>query len=859
MPSKNIEDAYALSPMQQGMLFHTLYAPTTGMYIEQLNCTLRGELDRAAFKRAWQHVVERHPVLRSAFAWKNLEQPLQVVGRQVGLPLQADDWRELAPAEQAARLDAFLQADRARGFDLAIAPLMRLALFQLAEDAYAFVWTHHHLLLDGWSLPLVLGEVFQCYSAFAFNRALNLPPLRPYREYIAWLQRQDPAQAQAFWHHTLQGLITPTPLGVDHPPAPDAPPNYAVQQHRLTPAASAALDHCVRPHALTLNTLVQGAWALLLSRYSGQTDVVFGATVSGRPAELPGSATMVGLFINTLPVRVQLPPAARVRPWLQALQAQQVEQRQYEYSALVQVQGWSAVPRRLPLFESLLVFENYPVGEEVAAQTSRPRLAVTDLQTSAQTNYPLTIIVAPAQTLLLEISYDGRRFTAATISRMLGHLGVLLAALAATPEARLADLPLLSAAEQEQLLVGWNATAAPYPHDQALHELIAAQAARTPDAIAVSFATQQLSYAALDAQATQLAHGLRARGVGPEALVAVCLERSLALIVALLGVLKAGAAYVPLDPRYPPARLAFMLEDSRAALLITNSIDDLRLTIDDLGRVDTPIVNRKSKIVNVDNLAYVIYTSGSTGAPKGAMVTQRGLVNFAIALADAIELRPGRRFLQFASFSFDASALQVFPTLISGATLVLHQDPTRLSNQELLDLCTREQITILDLPASFWQQWVEDLAARNLYLPNSVTVCMTGGERLTRERLRTWQRLAERPVRFFSSYGPTEATITTTLFSTTSDQIDRLTDPDVPLGSKLPNTQIYLLDQQLRPVPIGVPGEVYIGGAGLARGYLGRPDLTAERFIPNPFAALTPAVAAAAPLPRTGEGARGRG
>jgi amino acid adenylation domain-containing protein len=231
----------------------------------------------------------------------------------------------------------------------------------------------------------------------------------------------------------------------------------------------------------------------------------------------------------------------------------------------------------------------------------------------------------------------------------------------------------------------------------------------------------------------------------------------------------------------------------------------------------------------------VIYTSGSTGQPKGAMVTQRGLVNFAIALADAINLQPGRRFLQFASFSFDASALQVFPTLISGATLVLHQDPTRLSNQELLDFCTREQVTILDLPASFWQQWVEDLAARNQYLPTSVAVCMTGGERLTRERLHTWQRLAERPVLFFSSYGPTEATITTTLFSTTSDQIDHLTEPDVPLGSKLPNTQIYLLDQQLRPVPIGVAGEVYIGGAGVARGYLGRPDLTAERFIPNPF------------------------
>jgi hypothetical protein len=385
------------------------------------------------------------------------------------------------------------------------------------------VWTHHHLLLDGWSLPLVLGEVFQCYAAFAYDRPLSLPPLRPYRDYIAWLQRQDPAQAEAFWRRTLHGLTAPTPLGVDQPPAPDAPPSYAVQQDRLMPAVSAALDESTRPHGLTLNTLVQGAWAILLSRYSGQSDVVFGATVAGRPPELPGSATMVGLFINTLPVRVELPPAARVRAWLQALQAQQVEQRQYEYSALVQVQGWSAVPRRLPLFESLLVFENYPVGDEVAAQTSRPRLAVADLQTVEQTNYPLTLAVAPSSELLLQISYDGRRFTAATITRLLGHLGVLLAALAAAPDARLADLPLLTAAEQEQLLVGWNATAAPYPHDQALHDLIAAQAARTPDAIAVScegsgvrgqgsgVSSEHLTYAELNRRADQLAYGLRAR------------------------------------------------------------------------------------------------------------------------------------------------------------------------------------------------------------------------------------------------------------------------------------------------------------------------------------------------------------
>ncbi len=895
----NIEDAYPLSPTQQGMLFHTLYAPQAGMYVEQLSCTLHGDLDSAAFKQAWQHVVDRHPILRSAFAWRNLERPLQVVGRRVGLPLAQHDWRELAPEEQQVRLEALLRADRERGFDLATAPLLRLTLCRLADDAHAFVLSHHHLLLDGWSLPLVLNEVLACYAAFAYGRPLVLPTPRPYRDYIAWLQRQDLAHAEAFWRQYLQGVTAPTPFAIDRPAAAD-PVSYAIQRRRLSPAATDALDSFAREHGLTLNTLVQGAWALLLSHYSGETDVVFGATVAGRPPELPGSEQMIGLFINTLPVRARVPDAAPVAAWLRQLQTEQVELRQYEHSPLVQIQGWSAVPRGTPLFESILVFENQPGGETIGVPQGRDQLAVSQVRSAEpQTNYPLTIVVVPSFDLLFEASYDRGRFDDVAIVRMLGHLETLLAGIATDPGRRISALSPLTDGEHRQLVHAWNVTQADVPSSQCIHQLVAAQAARTPDAVALVFEDQQLTYAALDARANQLAHDLQARGVGPDALVAVCLERSLELIVALLGVLKAGGAYLPLDPAYPKERLAFMLEDSQAPVLITtqeqrtknhpegtrqktDSTTDRKGVLhtppaddvgaysttppaDDVGAYSTtppaddtrahdttsqptvvdliadweqiarqPETNLDSD-VTPEHLAYVIYTSGSSGAPKGAMAHHYGLVNFAVALAGQIGLQPGERFLQFASFSFDASALQVFPTLISGAVLVLHRNPASLANHELLALCVRQRVTVLDLPGSFWQQWIADLAAQGGHLPDAVRVCMTGGESISPDQLRTWAGLARRSVRFLSSYGPTEATVTTTLFGTASDEVEALHIASVPLGARLPNTQVYVLDRHMRPVPIDIPGEVYIGGAGVVRGYLNRPDLTAERFVPNPF------------------------
>ena len=565
MKNTNVEDVYPLSPVQQGMLFHSLYTPTSGTYVEQISFDLHGPLNIATLTQAWQMAVDCHPVLRTAFVWDTLEKPLQVVGRRVEIACEQQDWRDLSAAAQQERLAQFLQADRQRGFVLSKAPLMRLTLIRLTEATYRFIWSHHHLLLDGWSLRIIFQDVATAYAAIAQGQTPVIAPPRPYRDYIAWLQQQDRTQAEAFWRKTLKGFTVPTPLGIDQVArrSGDRPDGYAEQEIAISVAATVALQSLAHREHLTLNTLVQGAWALLLSRYSGTTDLVFGSTVFGRPPELAHVDTMVGLFINTLPIRVQVSLNDSLLPWLKQLQAQHVAVRQYETCPLVEIQGWSDVPRDLPLFESIVVFENYPAGPSWGETIAD--LDIDHFRAFEQTHYPLTAIALPGSALVLRILYDCRRFDGATIARLLGHWQTVLEGFVAHSQQRLSAVPLLTASEQRQLLADWNnvALADALPQEQAqtvcLHQLFEAQAARTPHAVAVVFEDEPLTYQYLNRQANQLAHGLQSMGIARGDFVAVYLDRALEMIPALLGILKAGAAYVPLDTGLPQTRIQWLL------------------------------------------------------------------------------------------------------------------------------------------------------------------------------------------------------------------------------------------------------------------------------------------------------------
>ncbi|MGH9823636.1 MAG: condensation domain-containing protein, partial [Blastocatellia bacterium] len=569
MNSKDIEAIYPLSPMQQGILFHTLYDAGSGEYVVQLVCSLKGELNVCAFEQAWNAAVARHTSLRTSFAWKTHGEPLQLVRRRVGVNVGHQDWRKVDHREQEELLNAHLQEDRARGFGLNKAPLMRMEVMRTERRSCRFVWSCHHVVLDGWSLPLLLKEVLEIYEAHVQGREPKLGRARPYEDYIDWLRRQDMAGAEKYWRQLLKGLSEPTTLGMDGPGnnrAGDA--GQAEERLSLSKADTARLVDYAKAERVTLSTIVQGAWAVLLSRYSGQADVLFGMTVSGRPAELAGVGQMVGLFINTLPVRIEVIGARRTADWLRALQQQQAETRQYEYSSLVQIHGWSELPRGLALFESIVVFENYPVnGDGVAARSG---LNVDDMHSVEQNNYPITFSIQPGNALEFMISYARRRFERASVRRMLEHLERLVAGIGAGARL-LRDIQMLGPGERYELVVERNATRRHHLTATGLPDLFEEQAERTPEAVGVVCGAQRHTYLDLNNRANQLARYLRRLEVGPEKSVGILMERSVDMVVAILAVLKAGGAYVPLDAAYPQERIEYIVADAGLRVIVSET------------------------------------------------------------------------------------------------------------------------------------------------------------------------------------------------------------------------------------------------------------------------------------------------
>lgn len=828
-----LEDAYPLSPLQQGLLFHSLYAPGSGVYVEQMSWRMQGPLDPLLFREAWQRILDRHPVLRTRLLWREVSSPIQIVLPNVQLPWTELDWRDCPSEEQETRFNRLLEEDRRADFDFERPPLMRLVLIRLADESYAVLWTHHHLLMDGWCLPILLREVLSAYQAKQRGEQLRSEPVVPYRHHIARLLAQDQTEAERFWRAALKGKTTPTVLGEEIVADQVAPgPSNGIATVALSSEATAQVRAFAQTHRVTLNTLVQGAWAILLSRYSRESDVLFGTTVSGRSSDLPGIDTMVGLFINTLPLRIRVTPDAVLSDWLQALLEQNSELRQCEQTPLVQIQSWSEVPRGQPLFESLVVFDNHPMDERLEGETG---VTVERVVLSGQTNYPLTLNVLPGKELSCSLWYRRNRFRDETAHGLVRQLATLLMGMVQAPHARLGLLPLMDDAERAQVVGAWNQTARAYAR-MAVPAQIAAQAERTPAAIAVRAGATAVTYAALLRQAYQLAQALRRRGVGPEALVAVSLDRSVDLVVALLGTWYAGAAFVPLDPSYPVDRLRYMLDDSQAALLVTDRAQAARLAHhgptfcleQDRATLATLPATPLPGAVDEAQLAYVLYTSGSTGQPKGAGNSHAGLRNRLQWMQGAYGLTDTDRVLQKTPISFDVSVWEFFWPLMVGAELVMaepgaHKDPVRL-----IEHITRAGITALHFVPPMLQAFLDQPGVERC---RSLRQILCSGEALPATLPPRVQQLLP-GVALHNLYGPTEAAIDVTAWTCPTPPA-----ATVPLGRPIANLRIYILDPQGEPVPIGVPGECYIGGIGVGRGYHRRPDLTAARFVPDPFSA----------------------
>ncbi|MBD9399194.1 non-ribosomal peptide synthetase [Pseudomonas sp. PDM11] len=834
---QQIEDLFPLAPMQQGILLHSQLEQGSGIYLMQDQYAVASALDVEAFTYAWQQVLQRHPALRTAFC--NLEggEPHQVVLRQVPSPVQFFDFTTLAREQAEARLQEMLREERQRGFDFAQAPLLRLRLVKFAEDDWRIVQSHHHALIDAWCRGLMLAEFFAQYRARLQGRSLYLPPARPYRDFIAWLAQQDEAASREYWREALAGFDTVTPLPYRRQQGEAGIQDVSLA---LDEAQTRALAEQARRHQLTVNTFVQAAWALLLMRYSGRDDVLFGVTVAGRPTELEGIEEALGLFINTLPLRVQLPgEGASGLHLLQALQAQNAGMRQHEQLSLAEVQNLADTPRGQPLFDSLFVFENVPLGGEVQEAVEAYR--ITPLANRTHTNYPLTVVLLPGSSLTLQLSFDTQQFAVADMQVLVEHFRRVLLQLSQAPQRPLAELNLLDDGERDALCkLGQGEQQAQW-YAQSYLARFEAQVAQQGARDVARCQGQTLSYAALNEQANRIGHGLIERGVQFDDVVAMYAPRGLPLLSLIIGAFKAGAAYLALDERHPPARSARMLASSAAPVLITlrAHLAQVEAMLAELAQAPQVLIYEDllqhngaanpGRYAGPEHLSYLIYTSGSTGEPKGVMVNQRGMLNNQLAKVPYLQLGEADVIAQTAATGFDVSVWQLLTAPLFGGALEIIPDAIAQDPQALLECVAVSGVTVLETVPAVIDGMLE---AAPVTLP-ALRWLLPTGEALSHELAARW--FARYPqVPMINAYGPAECADDVALYRLNEVPAQR---QPIAIGQPTDNNRLYVLGGDLELLPRGVVGELYIGGTGVGRGYAARPGLTAERFVPDPFGA----------------------
>ncbi|MET0592282.1 MAG: amino acid adenylation domain-containing protein [Polyangiaceae bacterium] len=834
---RDIEDVYPLTPLQKGMLFHALLEPSSASYVTQSDVAIDGvDVERLAL--AWCSTVARHPVLRSAIAWSNLPHPVQVVLRDAEDSFEVLDWRDVA--DVAERLQDLRSSEHRRGFDLAKPPLQRVVLVRVSSDRYHLVWTSHHLLLDGWSSARFLGEVVARYAG-----ELNVEQLGPragvsFRHYVAWLAERDANATERFWRERLANVNDATLLASSFVPSARQR-GYASQRHRLSDESTARLRDFASRAGVTVSTVLQGAWAVLLARYAHDSSVVFGLTVAGRPAALTGVESALGLFINTVPVAPRLEPGREVIDFLRALQAGNAELEEHAHAPLYEIQRWQGQAGR-PLFDTVLVFENYPIDQALQRQSGPLRFG--EVRSIDWTNFPLTLIVVARDAISLQYQYDLGLFEESAIAGIARQFESIVRQIVEGDALRIGEVALVAdgdALDDSSTLDAW---------DEPMHVAIVRQMRATPDGVALCADDEVLTYRDLEQRVSELASRLRSRGVGPEVLVGIFAHRSFAMVVAILGVLQAGGAYVPLEPDLPDDRLSYMLEDCGAAIVLTEP--SLAARAATLGRHDVVLIgDRGAKVpisadvhVRPANLAYVIYTSGSTGRPKGAANTHAGLGNRLRWMQSAYALGPGDVVLQKTPFGFDVSVWEFLWPLMVGARLVLappgeHRDP-----EALAALIRRHGVSTVHFVPSMLRAFLQTEGAAHC---DSLRRIVSSGEALTADIARDAANRLPRAA-LYNLYGPTEASIDVTHFTCPASP-----NAAIPIGRPIANAVVRVLDRDLNELPAGVAGELYIGGVVLARGYHNHPSLTAERFVPDPFS-----VAPGARLYRTGDRAMKR-
>ncbi|RUS95289.1 hypothetical protein DSM106972_090650 [Dulcicalothrix desertica PCC 7102] len=855
VPIQQANAEYPLSYGQRSLWFLHQLTPDSPAYNIAAPIRIKADLDIPALQRAFQKLVDRHPALRTTFMAPDGEPKQQVHNfKQVYFQVEnASAWSETF-------LNNRLVEDAYRPFDLKQGPLLRVNLFTRSTNEYILLLVVHHIIADFWSLSVLLQEMGKLYQAEKDGTTAALAPLElQYTDYahasVQMLANAEGAKHWAYWQKQLAGELPTLNLPTDRPRPPVQTYQGASQSFKLNAELTSKLKALSRAHGTTLYTTLLAAFQVLLLRYTGQEDLLVGSPTGGRVrAELAG---LIGYFVNPIVCRANLSGNPTFKEFLNQVRSKVLDafkHQDYPFALLVERLQPTRDLSISPLFQVMFVMQKAHLLHDegltaFALGETGAKMSLGDLQLESLgleqriAQFDLTLTIAEVELeLAASLEYNIDLFDTDTIYRMSEHLQTLLEEIVANPEQPVSKLPLLTAFERHQL-VEWNQTQSNYPQDKCIHQLFEEQVERTPEAVAVVFEDLQITYRELNTRANKLAHYLQQLGVKPEQLVGICIDRSIEILVAFLGVLKAGGAYIPLDPQLPKQRWHSILNDSQLRVLLTQEklLPQLpeselhKVCIDrDWGTISQHKSDNPRCAVHPENLAYVIYTSGSTGKPKGVLIQHSSLSNHSCAIAKKYDINSNDRTLEFAVFSFDQAGEEIFPPLLSGATMVMRPDRIFTSIVDFVQFVEKEKLTVLNLPTPYWLEWTRALSQLDVYCPKSVRLVVVGMEKTQPEQLAFWRQQVGTNVKWYNAYGPTETTITATLYQPVPCAEKDIAHC-VPIGRSIANTQTYILDNNLQSVPIGVPGELHIGGFGLARGYLNHPELTAQKFIPNPF------------------------
>ncbi|HEX9062541.1 MAG TPA: amino acid adenylation domain-containing protein, partial [Clostridia bacterium] len=826
---ENVKDIYLLSPMQQGMLFHTLLNSKDGTYFEQLSFDICGKLDIDHLEQSFNKLIERHDALRTNFVYEKTKNPVQVVFREKTSKIHYEDIS--FRTDKAAVIEEIMRKDKENGFDLTRDNLIRMTVLKVNHDNYKVFISFHHIIIDGWCIGVILEEMFKIYEAVNGGKPLDLPDAYPYSGYIKWLDKQNFEEASQYWKGYLEGYEELSTLPKCN--NKNVEENYDHEEVRFNIDGSllSLAERTAANNNVTLNTLLQAVWGILLQKYNNTDDVAFGTVLSGRTPQIAGVERMLGLLINTVPVRVKTSKDESFADLINKIQKNMLECEKYGHYPLYETQ--SGLQLKQGLLDHVFIFENYPLEKYISMFGENHSLGfnINNLNLSEKTNYDFNIELIPGEGLEIKIIYNKMVYAKYTIDSLYTHFFEILKAVTQNPDVLIKDIDILPSEEKEQLSK-FNLTKSDYPFDKTIAELFEQQVQKTPGEKAVIFGEKHLTYSELNERANQLAAMLTAKGVKRDVIVGVMTGRSIEMMIGILGVLKAGGAYLPIDPDYPKDRILYMLEDSKAGILLTQG--DSANAVGFFGEIinlesreayHTESTNPNLKITS-DSLAYVIYTSGSTGRPKGVMLEHRSVCNFIKGITDIIDFSCGKAIACVTTLSFDIFVLETLLPLTKGLSVVIADEREQMEPCALRKVVVKNNVKMMQTTPSRMQMILND--TDSLDFLKDLSEIMIGGEAFPETLLTELKKHTN--ARIYNMYGPTETTVWSTVKELTSEN-------KITIGRPIANTEIYIMNKDKGLQPIGVAGELYIGGDGLARGYLNSPELTKEKFVQNPFEA----------------------